>query len=138
MAGFWHPACGVSIKEADTGVFLFQFFHHMDIQRVLKQGPWHFDNHLLVLGLLQEGQSPIDVPLYIVPFWVQVHNIPVGFMTEAVGKSIANFIGEFLEYDAKNNSHFLRLFMRIRVLVDVRKPLRRSKKIKKAGGKQRK
>lgn len=51
-----------------------------------------------------------------------------------MGKSLADFIGEFLEYDPKNNSHFLRLFMRIRVLVDVRKPLKRMKKIKKPGG----
>lgn len=74
MAGFWYPGCGVSIKEAETRIFLFQFFHHLDIQKVLKQGPWHFDNHLLILGLLQEGQSPNEVPLYTVPFWIQVHN----------------------------------------------------------------
>lgn len=50
---------------------------------------------------------------------MQVHNVPIGFMTETRGQLLANFIEEFLEYDAKNNSNFLTSFMRIRVLLDV-------------------
>jgi len=50
-------------------------------------------------------------------------------MSEKAGKNIVNFMGEFLEYDAKNNSNFLRSYMRIRVLLDVTKPLKRQKKI---------
>lgn len=68
------------------------------------------------------------------PLWVQVLNVPVGFMSEAVGQHIANFIGEFLEYDAKNSTSFGKSYMCIRVLIDVRKPLMRMKKIKKPGG----
>lgn len=45
------------------------------------------------------------------------------------GKEI--LIGNFLEYDEKNNSNFLRSFIRVRV---VRKPLKESKRIKRAGG----
>ncbi|TYG77276.1 hypothetical protein ES288_D03G181400v1 [Gossypium darwinii] len=29
--------------------FLFQFFHYMDLERVLKGSPWTFNNHLLIL-----------------------------------------------------------------------------------------
>jgi len=73
------------------------------------------------------------VPKYV-PFWIQVHDLPTGFMSEKAGKDIANFMGEFLEYDAKNNSNYLRSYMRIRVLLDVLKPLKRVKKNKKPGG----
>lgn len=66
---------------------------------MLKLGPWTFDKHLLVLGVVQEGMQPQEVPLNHVPFWVQVHGVPTGFMSETVGRSLANFIGEFLEYE---------------------------------------
>lgn len=55
-------------------------------------------------------------------------------MSEAVGKTLAACLGEFLEYDTKNTSGFWRPYMRLRVLLDVRKPLLRSKKIRKEGG----
>ncbi|GAU17074.1 hypothetical protein TSUD_105730 [Trifolium subterraneum] len=130
MAEFWHPICGVAVKQAGTNLSVFIFFHPRDLERVLKKGPWSFDGHTLILGLLQQGQTPTSVALNHVPFWVQIHDVPVGGMTTTAGKQSGNFIGEFMEYDEKNNSNFLSTFMRIRVLVDIRKPLKRFKKIK--------
>ncbi|KAK2391420.1 hypothetical protein QL285_064881 [Trifolium repens] len=100
MAEFWQPVCGVAVKQAGTNLYVFRFFHPRDMEKVLKKGPWSFDGYTLILGLLQQG------------------------------KQLGNFIGEFMEYDEKNNSNFLSTFMRIRVLVDIRKPLKRFKKIK--------
>lgn len=137
MADVWRPGRGVSITEIEPGLFSFQFYHELDVQKILKQGPWHFDKHLLILGVAQEGIPPQEIPLKQVPFWVQVHDLPIGFMSETVGKGLANFIGVFLEYDEKNNSNYLRSFMRIRVLVDVTEPLKRTKKIRKQGGEAR-
>lgn len=50
-------------------------------------------------------------------------------MSETVGKHLGNFFGTFLEYDANNNSSILREFMRLKFRVDVRKRLKRKKKI---------
>lgn len=47
---------------------------------------------------------------------------------------MGDFFGEFLEYDSKNNASAWREFMRIRVRLDVRKPLKRRKKIVKRNG----
>jgi hypothetical protein len=55
-------------------------------------------------------------------------------MSQKVGTTVGNYIGEFLEYDEKNDSLPWRKYMRIRVLVDVRLPLKRHKKIKKLDG----
>lgn len=51
-----------------------------------------------------------------------------------MGKGLGDFIGEFLEYDAHNSANFWRQYMRIRVFIEVRQPLRRTKKIKRQGG----
>nr|KYP45091.1 hypothetical protein KK1_033373 [Cajanus cajan] len=104
------------------------------MQRILKGGPWSFDCHLLILSTIKKGNILSQVPLYTVPFWVQVHLLPVGFMSLIVGQSIANYIGEFLDYDVKNSSDLWRSFMRIRVLIDVKKPLKKAKRIKKPDG----
>lgn len=50
-------------------------------------------------------------------------------MTDADGKQLGNFFGTFTQYDCKNNSSIWREFMRLRIRIDVRKPLKRKKKI---------
>jgi 14-3-3 protein epsilon len=134
MGDIWQPGKGMDIEEAQPGLFIFRFFHQLDVQHVLKQGPWSFDNHNLVLNVLPDDVEPQDVPLMKVPFWIQLHGPPSGFMSQTVGKKVGDYIGEFLEYDEKNDSLTWRKYMHIRVLVDVRLPLKRSKKITKQGG----
>nr|KYP63703.1 Uncharacterized protein At4g02000 family [Cajanus cajan] len=134
MAEIWQPRRGVSIQEISPSLFMFKFFHAMDMQKVLKGCPWSFDRHLLILGTLQPGDIPHMIPLFTCPFWIQIHNIPPGFMSLEVGQQIGNHIGVFLEYDEKNNMTLWQSHMRIRVLLDVRVPLQKDKRIRRAGG----
>lgn len=132
MAEIWRLGRGVSIKDIG-GVFLFQFFHKIDKERVENGGPWSFENHLLILGTIPAGEIPSQIPLFHVPFWVQVHDVPAGFMSTTVGQHLGNFIGQFLSYDLNNNSNFWKTYMRIRVLIDVRLPLKKEQRLKKPG-----
>lgn len=118
-----------TIKEIKTGAFLFQFYHKDDLQWVYKGGPWSFDNAMLVLNTISVGEDPLKVPLVELQFWVHIHGLPMGLMTEKVGKQLGDFFGTFLSYDPNNNISIWRESMRIKILVDVRKPLRRKKKI---------
>lgn len=134
LAEVWQSMKGVDIREVVLGIFLFQFFHAMDLERIFKGGPWTFDNHLLVLGRMKVGVAIEDIPLHHVEFWVQAHHLPVGFMMEAVGKHLGNYIGTFVDYDPANNSCVWRAYMRICVLVDIRQPLKKERKVRVAGG----
>lgn len=134
MADAWRPAMGVTIKDLRIGLFLFQFYHKDDLLWVQKGGPWSFDNAVLVLNSIATREDPLKVPLVEVNFWIQIYNLPTGFMTEGVGKQLGNFFSTFLEYDANNNTSIWRECMRIRIKVDVRKPLKRKKKIKERNG----
>lgn len=129
MADIWKPAMGISIKDLKPGLFLFQFYHKDDVQWVVNGGLWSFDNALLVLNTIGTGEDPTKVPLVAVDFWIQIHNLPMELMSEAIGKQLGNFFGTFLQYDSNNNSSIWREFMRLRIRVDVRKPLKRKKKI---------
>jgi 14-3-3 protein epsilon len=134
MADVWRPVKGVKIKEAKKGIFLFQFSHELDMEGVLQGGPWNFDNHMLIMERVQVGVQIENIPLHHVDFWVQVHNLPVGLMAEKVGIKLANYIGSFVEYDKNNKSSFWRQYMRLRVRIDVRRPLKKERKIKNLGG----
>ncbi|XP_074355968.1 uncharacterized protein LOC141695634 [Apium graveolens] len=129
MADLWKPAMGINIKDLKPGLFLFQFYHKDDMKWVSSNGPWTFDGALLVTNVIKVGEDPTRVSLFEVDFWIQIHDLPVGYMSEVVGKQLGNFFGSFLQYDSKINSSIWREFMRLRVRVDIRKPLKRRKKI---------
>lgn len=78
---------------------------HM-MEKVINGGPFGFDGHLLILCKAGVGDIPAQIPLFHFMFWIQVHDLPVGFMNLEVGKGLGNYIGEFVEYDVKNNSSF--------------------------------
>ncbi|XP_063942974.1 uncharacterized protein LOC135150542 [Daucus carota subsp. sativus] len=129
MADIWRPARGINIKEIKTGLFLFQFYHKDDMQWVVKGGPWSFDGAILVFNTVGNGEDPTKVLLNEVEFWIQIYDLPVGYMSESIGKQLGNFFGTFVQYDSSNNKSIWREFMRIRIKVDVRRPLKRKKKI---------
>ncbi|XVF53470.1 hypothetical protein PTKIN_Ptkin05aG0101600 [Pterospermum kingtungense] len=106
LAGVWQPVKGVAVKDIGAGRFLFQFFHVSDLKRVRDGGPWSFDNNMLVIHQVLPGEVPALVPLNHLDIWVQIHHLPIGFMSENVGKQIGNYVGAFVEYDVKNNSTF--------------------------------
>ncbi|KAK6138367.1 hypothetical protein DH2020_027896 [Rehmannia glutinosa] len=134
LASLWRPVKGVLIKELGPNMFLFQFFHELDIQRVESNGPWTFDNQLLLTKRLTEGEQPSKVIIFHTAMWVQVFDLPIGFMTERVCINIGNFIGSFLESDPKNFQGGWKNYLRIRVSLDTRNPIKRRMKIKKTGG----
>lgn len=129
MADIWKPAMGINIKTLRPGLYLFQFYHKDDMMWMMNNGPWTFDNAILVTSIIPAGGDPTKVPLHEVEFWIQLYDIPSGLMTEAVGKQLGNFFGSFVKYDSSNNTSIWREYMRLRIKVDVRRPLKRKKKI---------
>lgn len=101
----------------------------MDLERVIKGSPSTFNNHLLILHKLQRGEDPLKVSLIYSPLWVQLYNVPIGFVSENLAIQLGNFIGEFMEYDGSSLGRDSRNFMRIRVKIDVRRPLKKKKQI---------
>lgn len=134
MADIWKPTMAINIKELETGIYLFQFYHKEDKLWVLNGGPWTFDNTMLLIDQIPMGEDPRKVPLWFLNIWIQIYELPNGFMSKVVGQQLGNFFGEFISYDSKNNSSIWRESMRIKIRLDIRKPLKRNKKIKRKNG----
>lgn len=64
------------------------------MQWVVKGGPWMFDNAMLALEPVAAYEGPVKVPLWYVNTWIQIHDLPMGYMTEAVGKALGIFFSE--------------------------------------------
>lgn len=58
-----------------------------------------------------------------------VKELPIGFVTESVDIQMGNFVGKFLDFDRQIMLLGYTGVLRVRVVVDVRKPLRRKKRI---------
>lgn len=67
LANVWHPVGGVAISDLGNDRFLFRFFYEVDANRILMNGPWTFNSHL-ILHRLKEGKDPLLVPLFWVDF----------------------------------------------------------------------
>ncbi|EEF35176.1 conserved hypothetical protein [Ricinus communis] len=98
VAGLWRPGNGMCVREIPDQLFLFQFFHPLDLKRIMEGGPWTFDNHMLILHHLQQGEISSNILLFYIAVWVQIHELPIGCMSKAVGRQLSNFIGTFMEY----------------------------------------
>ncbi|KAK2408369.1 hypothetical protein QL285_043886 [Trifolium repens] len=124
MSKLWQPSHGVTISAIEENRFMFQLYHHWDMERIYQGGPWLFENHMLVLRKLEFGEEPTTVALDSVDVWVQVHQLPFGFMNEQIGLLIGSHLGKSIKYDDTNNYSPWRKYMRLRVAINTQEPLK--------------
>lgn len=135
LSSIWRPVKEVFMEETVIpNIFLFKFFHQMDKQRVLEDGPWTFNNQALIVKRLELGEQLSDIKLQELFIWIQVYDLPLGFNSESILKSIENYDGRFLQSDAKNFQGIWKQFLRIKVAINVYNPLKRQMRIKKPRG----
>lgn len=134
LAALWKPGMGVYIKDLETNLFLFQFYHEVDVKRVMEGCPWSFNRRALVMSRLRDGDNPRSVELNTMDLWVQIYDLKAGFMTERILREVGNYIGKFVTSGPSNFVGKWRDYFRIRVTIDITKPLKRKMKIRKSGG----
>uniref|UniRef100_A0A803PRU2 DUF4283 domain-containing protein n=1 Tax=Cannabis sativa TaxID=3483 RepID=A0A803PRU2_CANSA len=55
MATLWQPGRGMYVKELGPNYFIFQFYHEVDIERIMDGSPWTFDRIPLVFERVKPG-----------------------------------------------------------------------------------
>lgn len=114
--------------------YSFVFFHVLDRLKVLEGGPWTFEQSLLVYHCLLEGEDPFAVKLNTMDIWLQIYDLPRGLISENILQSIGDYVGKFIKSDPTNMNGGWKMFLRIRITMDLEKPLKRRMKVKRNGG----
>ncbi|MBA0551913.1 hypothetical protein Golob_022769, partial [Gossypium lobatum] len=87
-----------------------------------------FNSNLILVHHLGKGEDLLKVPLIFVKFWVQIHDVPLGYFSDTLTRQMGDFIRKFLEYDGTNLGRRVRNHLHMRIQMDVRCPLERKKK----------
>ena len=123
MTKIWSPRKGLVAKEIETNLFLFQFYHWKDLDRVIDGEPWFFDKNVVVLKRVDSASRPSELAetLTYAPFWVRIYDCPLGGRKERRIKALAESIGTLLQIDESCIQGWTKS-LRAKVLVDLREP----------------
>ncbi|KAI7982559.1 Uncharacterized protein LOK49_LG15G00812 [Camellia lanceoleosa] len=133
LLSVWKASKGVVFKLLGNNLFLIQFGHIVDKRRVMANGPWSFDKHLVMLKDFNGALQPSEITFSIVEFWVHASNLPLISMTRDVGVLLGNNLGQFVDMEYGEGGIAWGRTLRIRVAINIAKPLRRGLKLSLGG-----
>ena len=126
----WKTRHGFTVQDLGSNKIAFVFEDAMDLERVIVNEPWTYDKFLVVFQRVQ-GDGPIQDSLFShTSFWVQLHNLPLRRRTEAAAESIGQSIGLVEKVAASDDEHGGENCMRVRVRMEVNRPLCRGRLVK--------
>ena len=77
---------------------------------------------MVVLQEIDKNVTPSDMVLNFSPFWIQLYNFPFGYRSDDKIRAIAKAVGDVMEVE--EDFLDISLFRRIRVWLDITKPLK--------------
>ena len=134
MTNVWGLAHGVAIRVLSPNLFAFQFFHWKDLKKVMDGRPWCFGNMLLLLMEAIGEEQPDHVTINQSPFWVRIENLPFNYRSDEIIRALVGNMGEILELE--EDVVGIGRYRRVRVLMDVTKPICRFRRLKDRNGKE--
>ncbi|KAG7595232.1 hypothetical protein ISN45_Aa01g039400 [Arabidopsis thaliana x Arabidopsis arenosa] len=105
----------------------FQFFFNSehDLEEVLEKGIHTFNEWSLVVDRWYE--NPPDDYLQFTPIWIRIWNLPINYYTEKAITALGGQIGRVVEVAFDTTKSQIEDYVRVKVIFDVSRPLRRSK-----------
>ena len=125
----WKPTGELKLRDLGDNILLFEFSDSLDLARVLEYEPWTFDKNIVVF---REATAVEEVPTLefsMVNFWVQLHNLPPTSLNQATGEAIGNTIGKVINVADPEDDGEGGEFLRVRISIDITKPLPRCRKL---------
>lgn len=111
----------VKIRPLEDNLFSMQFSCLGDWERVMEEGPWNFKGKAVVLSHYDGFTKPSSIELNKIDIWIQIYDLPDGFFPKI--KALSATVGEFIYAEPKSQD-FEGNFARVRVKIDVNKPLK--------------
>ena len=125
----WQTRKSFSMQDVGDNLVLIEFEDTADMERVLLGEPWSYDKYLIAFHRLSQDIAVENLPFHKVDFWVQIHNLPVLSMKRKVAVAMGDYIGEVLPSSTQEEEASNGKYMRVRVRVEITKPICRGRKI---------
>ncbi|KAH7850130.1 hypothetical protein Vadar_028349 [Vaccinium darrowii] len=129
MESVWGYPKGFKVMEVGGGIYQFVFGHEMDLLRVFAGSPWLYNNQLIVLQRWVEGVTPDEINFSYSPFWIQLRALPLEFMSTDVGRRMKAGFRDIEDANIAQLSGNQGRCVRVKVELDIRKPIPRGKKV---------
>ena len=123
----WRSWNGFKVKDLGNHIVLFIFDNKPDTNRILASQPWSFDEYLVVLQQYKTHMHARELCFDMVPFWVQVYDIPIRLRNKVVVDCICSGIRNVVSCDLAKMEGWE--FTQARVIIDISKPLSQGHKI---------
>lgn len=114
-------------------LFLIEFKNSRDKERVLKGRPWVFEGALFLVEDFDGRLSPSKISFDRASFWVRMLHLPLVCMGKEVGKKIGASVRVVEEVDTDADVVGWGKFLRVKILIDLSKPLSRGRMLKLQG-----
>lgn len=129
MAKVWRLSRKARFKAVGSNIFIMSFATYVDKMRVEHGRPWLFDNHILVIeafdGLIQSKNTKFDRA----SLCLQLLQLPYVGMNKKCGEQIDKTIGKVGEVDVDEEDVGWGQSLRIKVRIDLTKPVARGRTI---------
>ena len=93
--------------------------------RIIQDGPWSFDNQLLLLRWWQKGMTVENIKLKHASLWIQIWGALFDMVSPQVAKEVGSRLGIVEEVEWKQRHDDPNFFMHVKVALPIGKPLRR-------------
>ncbi|KAK7826371.1 hypothetical protein CFP56_032306 [Quercus suber] len=97
----WGLNESMQILEVGPNLFQFKFQSEFDLDRILRGGPWSFDNQLLLLQRWKKGMTVGNIRFESASLWVQIWDAPFDMVSPQVAKEVGSRLGEVEEVEWK-------------------------------------
>ncbi|OMO67876.1 reverse transcriptase [Corchorus capsularis] len=125
----WRLNHAFQVSELGEKLYLFRFERVGEMNRILLQQPWNFNKALIVLNEFDGSSPPDAINLDWCSFWVHIYGLPFACMTAETGLSIGKQIGIVEEVNLCGDKATWGKFLRVRISMNITKPLKRGTKV---------
>ncbi|KAF8369466.1 hypothetical protein HHK36_032518 [Tetracentron sinense] len=123
MLQAWRSKSNITTLDLSKDMVLFMFDEVSDLNKVLANSPWAFNGHLLALQKWKEDTSVSEFVFDSISIWTQIHDLPLDWITRRIGMQLGSDIGCMEDVDIPFGGILGGKFLRIRVRINLNRPL---------------
>jgi hypothetical protein len=125
----WRPKGSISFRVIGENLFIVEFEHAWEKDRVMGGRPWLFDGNLVSLAEFDGTTPPSKMNFDKESFWMRMYNLLLACMSKEVGHKIGSSVGEVEEIDMLEDEAGWGEFLRVKVHMVLSKPIPRGRKL---------